>query len=344
VLDPKPSRLFRNDGDGTFQDVSEETGIARHPGKGLGLVATDTNNDGFLDVFQANDTVANFLFVNRDGRFFEERALELSVAFSEDGKPRSGMGVDAADIDGDGWQDLFVANIDQETFSLYRNEKGVMFTDISPATGISQATRLLSGWGLKFLDYDNDGKPDLIIANGHPDDMVNQRMKLVHYREPLLLFHNEGSAKLTNVSGIAGEPFQTAWPARGLAAGDLNNDGFPDVVVGLNGERPLILRNTAASRANWIGLRLASKRANPAAVGAIVRWSFGGVVRSRLVSAGGSYLSGHDPRVLLGLGNARTADWVEVVWPKPSSAVDRAANVPINRYFTFEEGRGIVSR
>jgi hypothetical protein len=218
-----------------------------------------------------------------------------------------------------------------------------MFTDIGPATGISQATRLLSGWGLRFLDYDNDGRPDLILANGHPDDLVNQRMKLVHYREPLLLFHNDGNARWTNVTMSAGEPFEKTWPARGLATGDLNNDGFTDVVVGLNGEAPVLLLNTAASRGNWIGLNLVSRRANPSAVGAIVRWSAGGVVRSRLVTGGGSYLSSHDPRVVLGIGGARTVDWVEVQWPKPSSVVYRALNVPVNRYLTLHEG-GILPR
>jgi hypothetical protein len=343
VLDPRPSRLFRNNGDGTFTDVSGETGIATHPGKGLGVVATDINNDGFMDVFQANDTVENFLFVNRKGKVFEERALELSVAYSQDGKPRSGMGADAADIDGDGWQDLFVANIDQETFSLYHNDKGALFTDVSPTTGIGQATRLLSGWGLRFFDYDNDGRPDLILANGHPDDMVNQRMKLVQYREPLLLFHNDGNGRLANVTAAAGEPFQKSYPARGLAVGDLNNDGFLDAVVGLNGEAPLLLLNTAASRGNWLGLRLAATRSNPAAVGTIIRWSAAGVVRSRLVTGGGSFLSSHDPRIVLGIGQSRTLDWIEVKWPGPSSAVDRAEKVPANRYVTFKEGRGIIT-
>ena len=323
--------------------MSTQTGISKSPGKGLGAVATDVNNDGFLDIFQANDTVENFLFINRQGKTFEERGLEYGVAYSQDGKPRSGMGVDSADLNGDGWQELFVANVDQETFSLYRNQGGALFTDVSSITGIAQATRLLSGWGLRFFDYDNDGWPDLILASGHPDDQVNLRMPRVFYREPLLLFHNDGAWKMTNVTRMAGEAFKKDYPARGLAVGDLNNDGYPDVVISLNGEAPLLLRNTAAAGNHWIGLHLRGRQANPQGIGALVRWSAGGKVRSRLVTSGGSYLSSHDPRLVLGIGNARSADWVEVRWPGPSKKTDRVSSPPVNRYLAFEEGRGIVS-
>src|SRR5262249_47399801 len=173
VFKPRPSFLFHNDGDGKFSDVSKSSGIANWPGKSFGAVATDINNDGMMDLFVANDTMANYLFVNKGGGKFEEIGLGSGVGYSDSGAPRSGMGVDATDFDGDGWQDLFVANIDQELFSLYRNEKDLSFTD--QAGEIAQATRLLSGWGLKFFDYDNDGDPDLILANGHPADMVDKQ-------------------------------------------------------------------------------------------------------------------------------------------------------------------------
>jgi hypothetical protein len=172
VFKPTHSFLYHNNGDGTFTEVSRGTDIERALGKGLGVVATDVNNDGRMDLFVANDTVQNFLFMNRGNGKWEEIALSAEVGFSENGQARSGMGVDAADFDGDGWEDLFVANVDQEMFSLYRNQARRDFTDVAHANSVAQATRLLSGWGLKFFDYDNDGLIDLILANGHPDDMI----------------------------------------------------------------------------------------------------------------------------------------------------------------------------
>jgi len=341
VFEPMPSHLYRNDGNGHFTDVSSETGILRVAGKGFGVVATDINNDGYLDLFQANDTVPNFLFVNRGGKTFEEIGLASGVGYSEDGLARSGMGVDAADFDGDGRQDLFVANVDQETFSLYRNNGDETFTDISKAQGIAKPTRLLSGWGLRFLDYDNSGWPDLILANGHPDDLVDKRMKGVTYAEPLLLFHNDGHGRLLNVSGSAGEAFQSRYSARGLAVGDLDNDGFLDVVVGINGGPPLILHNNARSGNHWVGLRLVGRQSNPEAVGAMIRWSAGGITHSRLKTGGGSFLSSHDSREVLGIGTAAAIDWVEIRWPKPSDRVERLTNLRADTYFTVIEGKGI---
>ncbi|MGH9338065.1 MAG: CRTAC1 family protein [Acidobacteriota bacterium] len=344
IFPPTPSHLFRNEGGGRFTDVSRQTGISKALGKGFGVVATDINNDGFLDLFQANDTVANFLFVNRQGRQFEEIGLFAGVGYSEDGQARSGMGVDAADVDGDGWQELFVANVDHETFSLYRNESGETFTDINWAAGIAEPTRLLSGWGLKFLDYDNDGWQDLILANGHPDDLVDNRIQGVTFKEPLLLFHNDRDGKMSNVSESAGEAFRRNYSARGLAVGDLDNDGYPDVVVAMNGGPPLVLYNNGQSKHNWIGLNLRGSTANPAATGAVIRWSVDGVVHTRLKTAGGSYLSSGDPREIIGLGKAASVDWLEIRWPKPSTRVDRFPVVPINRYLSVTEGQGIVHR
>lgn len=341
IFEPAPSHLYRNDGAGHFSDVSRDTGLLESPGKGFGVVVTDINNDGYLDVFQANDTERNFLFANRGGKRFEEIGLASGVGYSEDGQPRSGMGVDAGDFDGDGKQDLFVANVDQQTFSIYRNNGDESFTDMARQYGIAGPTRLLSGWGLKFFDYDNDGWVDLILANSHPDDLVDKRMKGVTYREPLLLFHNAGGKSMTNVSAAAGPSFAGMYAARGLAVGDLNNDGFPDVVVGICGGAPLLLYNNAESRNHWVGLKLKSGSSAPGAAGAIIRWSAGGVVRSKLRTAGGSYLSSHDPREILGLGTATKADWIEVRWPAPSKKVDRVSNLASGRYFDLEEGKGI---
>ena len=341
VFPPMSSHLYRNDGNGHFTDISKETGILDSLGKGFGVVATDVNNDGYLDLFQANDTVANFLFVNREGRKFEELGLASGVGYSEHGVPRSGMGVDAADFDEDGRQDLFVANVDQETFSIYHNNGDETFTDLSKSSGIADPTRLLSGWGLRFFDYDNDGLMDLILANGHPNDLVDGRMRGVTYKEPLLLFHNQGNGSLANVSETAGEAFREKYAARGLAVGDLNNDGYPDVAVGINGGAPLVLYNNVASKNNWVGLKLVGTRANPAAIGALIRWNTNGQIHSRLKTAGGSFLSSHDPREILGLGKASKVDWVEIRWPKPSTRVDHFTDLPINKYLTVVEGRGI---
>jgi hypothetical protein len=336
LFKPTPSRLFRNRGDGTFADVSRESGIAGSPGKSFGAVATDVNNDGLLDLFVANDTMPNFLFVNRGGGKFEEEGLAAGVAYSEAGRPRSGMGVDAGDYDGDGWQDLFVANIDLEFFSLYRNQKDLTFTD-EPGE-IAPATQFLSGWGLRFFDYDNDGDPDLLLANGHPDDLVEMRVERVKYREPLLMFENTGRA-YRNVSAQSGAVFARAFSARGLAVGDYDNDGDLDALLANNGEPPALLRNEGGSRGNWLGLRLVATKSNPAAVGAVITWQAGGVKRSRLKTGGGSYLASHDPREVLGLGEAAKADAVEIRWP--SGRVDRLANPPAGRYVTVVEGEGV---
>jgi enediyne biosynthesis protein E4 len=339
MFDPMPSHLYRNDGGGHFTDVSKATGILDSLGKGFGVVATDINNDGYLDLFQANDTIPNFLFVNRGGKKFEEIGLAAGVGYSEDGLARSGMGVDAADFDQDGRQDLFVANVDQETFSIYHNNGDESFTDLSRSNGIAGPTRLLSGWGLRFLDYDNDGLVDLILANGHPDDLVGKRMGGVTYLEPLLLFHNEGHGRMVDVSRSSGDVFGGKYAARGLAVGDLNNDGYPDVVVGINGGSPLVLYNNAESKNHWIGLRLGTQ-ANQTAIGATIKWSVDGMVRSRLKTAGGSFLSSHDPREVIGLGKAAKLDWVEIHWPMPSTRVDRFTSLPMDQYVTLIEGTG----
>ncbi|HEX5706802.1 MAG TPA: CRTAC1 family protein [Pyrinomonadaceae bacterium] len=339
IFKPRPSRLFRNRGDGTFADVSQESGLAASPGKSFGAVATDVNGDGLLDLFVANDTMPNFLFVNRGKGKFEEAGLMSGVAYGEAGTPRSGMGVDASDFDGDGRQDLFVANIDQEFFSLYRNQGDLSFAD--EAGEIAPATQLLSGWGLKFFDYDNDGDPDLLLANGHPDDMVESKSARVKYKEPLLMFENTGRA-FRNVSARSGAVFARSFPARGMAVGDYDNDGDLDVLVSNNGEAPLLLRNEGGNRNGWLGLQLVATKSNPLGVGALITWQSGGARRSRLKTSGGSYLASHDPREVLGLGAASKVDSVEIRWP--SGTVDKLSNLPTNTYVKVVEGQGVVKK
>ncbi len=335
VFKPRPSFLFHNEGNGKFSDVSKSSGIANSPGKSFGAVATDVNNDGLMDLFVANDTMANFLFINKGGGKFEESGLSAGVGYSDSGSPRSGMGVDAADFDGDGWQDLFVANIDQELFSLYHNEKDLTFAD-QPGE-IAQATRLLSGWGLKFFDYDNDGDPDLFLANGHPDDMVETQVSKVKYAEPLLLFENI-NGKFKNISAQSGAVFAKDFPARGMSVGDYDNDGDLDLLVINNGAAPLLLKNNGGNKNNWSGLQLVATKSNPGAVGAIITWTAGGVKRQRLKTSGGSFLASHDPREILGLGQAPKMESLEIKWP--SGKVDKLTNVPINTYVKVVEGEG----
>jgi hypothetical protein len=332
---PLPSHLYRNNGDGTFADVSKESGVADSPGKSFGAVATDVNNDGLIDLFVANDTMPNFLFVNKGAGKFEEVGLAAGVAYSEAGQPRSGMGVDACDYDGDGWQDLFVANIDHEFFSLYRNQKDLTFTD-EPGE-IGPATQLLSGWGLRFFDYDDDGDQDLMLVNGHPDDLIEMRTARVKYREPMLMFENTGRS-FKNVSAQSGAVFSKDVSGRGMAVGDYDNDGDLDVLVSNNGEPPLLLRNEGGNRSHWLGLQLVATKSNAAAVGAVITWQAGGVKRSRLKTGGGSYLSSHDPREILGLGPAAKADSVEIRWP--SGKVDKLTNLPADAYIKVVEGEG----
>ena len=334
------SELYHNNGDGTFTEVGQFTDIGKKLGKSHGVVATDINNDGWMDLFVSNDTEPNYLFVNRGHAKFEEVGFNAGVAYSDAGRARSGMGVDSADYDNDGKLDLYVANIDHERFSIYHNDGDENFSDAAADTGVGQATRLLSGWGLKFFDYDNDGNLDLIQSNGHPDDMVEVDTEGVTYREPLLLFHGNGKT-LQNVSAQAGPAFQQFWSARGLAIGDFDNDGGIDVLINNNGGEPLLLHNEVGRRNNWLGVRLIGRTCNIDAVGAWVRWGFSGQRRSRLRTSGGSFLSSHDPRMVLGIGQAKKLDFVEIQWPQPSGKVERFTDLPTNRYVTLEEGKGI---
>ena len=339
IFTPMPSRLFHNNGDGTFTDVSQESGIGKHLGKTWGVVATDINNDGRMDLFVANDTVANFLFVNRGEGKFEEAGLAADVAYSADGRARSGMGVDSADFNEDGWMDLFVANIDEEIFSLYKNNGDETFDDEAMDLGIGMATRWMSGWGLKFFDYDNDGNLDLMVANGFPDDLVEEFSHQVTYREPLLLFRNNGKL-FENVSERSGPIFSKSFAARGLAIGDFNNDGATDVLIAVNDSAPILLKNNIGEKNHWLGIRLVGTKSNPDAIGARIRYKAGDRIRHRMKVGGGSFLSSHDPRIVLGLGASEKMEWVEITWPLPGGETKRFTDLPVDRYITIVEGTG----
>jgi hypothetical protein len=339
LYQPMPNWLFHNNGDGTFTDVSKTSGIGKYAGKAWGVVATDINNDGLLDLFVANDTVANFLFMNRGHGRFEEIATQAGVAYSADGRARSGMGVDSADFNGDSWMDLFVANIDREMFSIYQNNHDETFDDLAGPTGIGTATRLMSGWGLKFFDYDNDGNLDLFLANGNPDDLIESLHSQVKYQEPLMLFRNTGKA-FQNVSAQSGPVFTKPLSARGMAIGDFDNDGAVDVLVSVNNAAPVLLHNKVGNPNHWLGIKLVGKKSNPDAIGARVTYQAGDLKRSRAKVGGGSYLSSHDPRIVLGIGKRTKIDWLEIKWPRPGGTVERFTEVPIDRYITIVEGQG----
>ncbi len=339
VYRPTASWLFHNNGDGTFTDVSKSSGIASCLGKAWGVVAADINNDGLMDLFIGNDTVANFLFLNRGNGKFEEIGEPSGVAYSAEGRPRSGMGVDAADFDQDGWTDLFVANIDREMYSLYRNNHDESFEDQARSTGIATATRLMSGWGLKFFDFDNDGDLDLFLANGNPDDLIEQLQPQVKYEEPPLLFRGDGKT-FRNISAQSGPIFMQPLSARGMAIGDFNNDGAVDVLISVNNGAPILLKNNAGSQNHWLGIKLIGKKSNPDAVGARITYQAQDLTRTRMKVGGGSFLSDHDPRIVLGVGKRTKIDWLEVRWPLPGGKTERFTDLPIDRYITIVEGQG----
>jgi enediyne biosynthesis protein E4 len=334
----RPCWLFHNNGDGTFTDVSKQTGIAAMPAKAWGVVAADINNDGWMDLFVSNDTLPNFLFVNREGRF-EEIGLLSGVGLSTFGLPRSGMGVDAADFDQDGWIDLFVSNVDHEQYSLYHNHRDETFNDLAPGSHIGAATMLMSGWGVKFFDYDNDGNLDLLLCNGHPDPSVEQRFPGLKYELPLLLFRYDGKV-FEDVSAQSGPLFSRSLAGRGLAVGDFDNDGSVDLLIVTNDGPPLLARNNIGRANHWLGVHLVGTRGNIDAIGAKLTYQAGDLQRHVFKVGGGSYLSSHDPRIVLGFGSNAKLDWLEVKWPKPGDRTEKFTDLPVDRYITIVEGQG----
>jgi hypothetical protein len=331
-----PCRLFHNNGDGTFTDVSRESAIGNVPAKAWGVVAADINNDGWMDLFVSNDKLPNFLFANRKGKFEDVGALG-GVAYNAMGVARSGMCVDAADFDQDGWIDLFLTNVDHEMFSLYRNNKDETFDDLAMPTGIGAATARFSGMGSRFFDYDNDGEIDLIMCNAHPDTVVQQRIPDVTYAQKMILFRNAGGS-WKNVSAESGPVFAKDISSRGLALGDFDNDGSVDMLISVSDDAPILLRNNAGRQNHWLGVRLVGREANVDAIGAKITYRSGDFQRHRWLVGAGGFLSAHDPRVVLGLGQRTKLDWLEVKWPQPSGKIERFTDLPIDRYITITEG------
>ncbi len=329
--------FYRNRGDGTFEEVGAKTGIAIGEGKGLGVVAADYNDDGLIDIYVANDAVRNFLFKNNGDGSFAEIGLYAGVAYGLNAKPESGMGVDWGDYDGDGRLDVFVTNIDFEPNDLYRYLGQDIFENVTIEANLGQVAMLYSGFGTRFLDYDNDSDLDIFVSNGHPlDDIELLREKVTYAELPFLLENRDG--RFIEVAAQRGHALQKRYAGRGLAVGDYDNDGDADLLMINSGEPPALLRNDGGNRNNWVGLRLVGTRSNRDAVGAKVTVAAAGLRLVRHLVGGASYCSAHDARLLFGLGKREKVDYIEIRWP--SGAVDKIIAPPINRYIAVTESSG----
>ena len=324
--------LFRNNGDGTFTDVSARAGIASAVGKGLGVAFADYDQDGFTDVYVANDSVQSFLFRNNGDGTFSELGLLLGVGFNEDGKTFAGMGVDFADYDNDGRPDVVVTDLSNERYRVFRQGTDGSFQDATHVSGVGAATLPFSGWSTRFFDYDNDGWKDLFVAQGHVMDTIEKTAPNLRYLQPPLLLRNQ-AGRFVRVS--PGEVFQQVWAGRGAAFGDLDNDGDVDVVVGNVGQGAVVLRNDGGNQAEWLGLRMVGTRSNRDGIGTRVQVVTEGAPQRYEVQTAAGYLSASDKRLLIGLGAAAAAKRVEIRWP--SGAVQALENVPARQVLTVRE-------
>jgi enediyne biosynthesis protein E4 len=313
---PLPNTLYRNNGDGTFTDVSEETGISKVLGKGMGVVFADYNGDGFLDVFVANDNSPNLLFRNIGGKRFEEVGFEAGVAFNDEGAALAGMGADFRDLNNDGLPDLWHTAIENETFPLFMNEGKGMFRNGGQQSLLANLTRLMSGWSNGIVDLDNDGWKDLVVARSNVLDNIEQISRHFNYAEPNSVFRNLGNGQFDNVSATAGPDFTRPAPHRGLAYGDLFNDGRMDLVVSALGAPVKIFRNVTATSNHWILLRLVGTKSNRMGIGAQIRIKTddGRTIYNEATTSTG-YAASSDPRVHFGLGRSRVIREIEVRWP-----------------------------
>ena len=339
VYDPLPNVVYRNDGNGTFTDVSAESGIAAFRGNGLGVVIADYDDDGWPEVFVANDSMPNFLFHRTGPWRFEDIALRAGVAVAGDGKPRSGMGTDAADYDGDGHLDLVVTNLDFETHSLFRGLGGQLFSYATPESGIGPRTRPFVGFGVVLFDFDNDMQLDLAIANGNIIDNPVLLRAGTTYAQHKLLFRNAGSRRFTDVTAAAGPAFAIEKVGRGLVAGDIDNDGDLDLLATNNGQTADLIRNDS-EHGNALLVRLIGTQSNRDGVGARLRLTTGTRTQIREVKAGSSYLGQNDLRQHFGLGPNQRVDRLEIRWP--SGRVEVLQGIAANQIATVREGEGVV--
>jgi len=314
-----PNLLYRNNGDGTFTEVSRQTGIAEHIGKGMSVAVADFDDDGFMDVFVSNDQARNFLLKNVEGQRFTEIGVEAGVAYSEDGLPLSSMGVDFRDLNDDGRPDLIVTALGGETFPLYLNAGHGLFESSTYLSGLGFQTLRMSGWGVGSYDFDNDGHKDLFTANSHVSENADSYGR-DRYRQANALFRNLGNGRFENVTAQAGSALQSAAAHRGCAFGDLNNDGRIDVVVSVIGEPAKVLYNVCTPENHWILIQLQGTKSNRDGIGAKIKIiSDSGQVQHNHVTTAVGYASASDKRVHFGLGAARRIREIEIRWPSGHS-------------------------
>jgi hypothetical protein len=333
----KPDRhwLYRNNGNRTFTDVAEAAGVGRSDGRGLGVVAADLNDDGRVDLYVANDMCPNFVYLNRGDGTFEDVTETSGAGFDAAGQTRAGMGVDAEDVNGDGRPDLFVTNYWNEPNSLFTNLGSGQFEEKSRTSGMYHDSLLWVGWGCALADFDNDGWPDCFVANGHVDDNLEMLGYGTPYAEPALLHRNRDGTGFQLATRQAGPYFDSDHVGRGLAWGDIDDDGDIDIVVNHKDAPPALLRNDTPTRHHWIRLRLEGTRSNRDAVGARVEVEVGGRTIVRQRKGGASLGSSHDPRLLIGIGEAEVVRRVTVRWP--SGQVDQYPDLPAGTDFLLRE-------
>lgn len=335
-FDPIDNILYHNNGDGTFEDVSEAAGIRAHRGMGLGVAFNDYDGDGWTDILVANDSMEQFLFHNQGDGTFVERALEIGLAYNEDGGVFAGMGVDFNDYDNDGRPDAIITDLSNERYSLFRNDDSGLFSFATTQTGLGRITLTLSGWGVRFFDYDNDGWKDLFVAQGHVMDNIELTNANLRYRQPPLLARNV-QGRFEDVSRVSGPIFQTPLAARGAAFGDLDNDGNMDVVVGILHGSPLVLHNEGGRTADhWLLIQTTGTKSNRDGIGAKIKVvSDSGFTQHGYVTTAGSYLSAGDKRVHFGLGSDARVGLVELRWP--SGVIQRLTGVEADQLLRITE-------
>jgi hypothetical protein len=334
------TKLYHNNHDGTFTDVSDKSGVGKPESKGMGVVLADFNGDGWTDIAIANDTWPNFLFLNNHDGTFRDVSLISGLAASEDGKYEAGMGIDAADVDGDGLLDVYVTHLDFELNRLYHNNGDETFTDVTYKSGIGNKAVLLSGVAAKFIDYDNDGWMDILQLNGAMLDNVNLYHGEISYKEPLLMFRNLGQGRFEKTSDALGSDFMKPVAGRGLATADFDNDGDIDIATNNRGDYPELLRNDGGNANHWLEVLLIGTQSNRDGIGAVLKLTSEGFAHVQQAEGGTSYMSASDPRIHFGLGKRTKIDSLVITWP--SGRVDKLTDVPVDKIIAVKEGAGIV--
>ncbi len=335
-------RLWHNLGGGKFEDATQKAGLGDPTSKSLGIAILDYNADGWPDILIANDTQPNKLYLNKKDGTLEERAVSSGIAFSEDGVARAGMGVDAADYDRSGRPSVLISNFSNQMVSLYHNEGNGLFVDEAPQSEVGRATLVTLGFGCFFFDYDNDGWPDIFVADGHIEDAIERVQKRVTYAEPAHLFRNLGGGKFTEVTAQMGSAFAAPRVARGAAYADIDNDGFLDVLVTTNAGPAFLFQNEGGSN-HSLRLKLVGTKSNRDGIGAVVRVTSNDSKDKqwKMLRSGSSYLSQSELVLTFGLGAQTKADTVEIQWP--CGQLDRLANVNAGQTVTVEEGKGVIA-